>query len=243
MDNDLEFRLLDFKTYDENNDNGKEFVVQMFGKNEKKESASIIVKNIEPFFYVKVGANWNKTTAKLFKKEIKYILAKKELADNFERYKSGKQDFIYPRPDKDECCIEYVKNNFKTYKSLASNGIVDFELVEKHKLYGFDNHSTYNFVKIKLSSSYAFNKVKNLWFNRYEDETSRFGFSQKLKTLNYRDFETELYEAKLPPLLRFFHINNISPSGWIKVTKYKEITGNSNKLYPCFFIENSPYFL
>ena len=82
MNNDLEFRLLDFKTYDENNDNGKEFVVQMFGKNEKKESASIIVKNIEPFFYVKVGANWNKTTVKLFKKEIKHILAKKELTDN-----------------------------------------------------------------------------------------------------------------------------------------------------------------
>ena len=36
MNKDLEFRLLDFKTYDEKNDSGKEFVVQMFGKNEKK---------------------------------------------------------------------------------------------------------------------------------------------------------------------------------------------------------------
>ena len=224
MNKDLEFRLLDFKTYDEKNDNGKEFVVQMFGKNEKKESASILVKNIEPFFYVKVGAKWNKSTVKAFKKEINYILAKKELENNFERYKSNLQNFISPKPGKDECCTEYVKNNYKTYKSFASIGIVEFELVEKHKLYGFDNHSTYNFVKIKLSSSYAFNKLKNLWFDRYEDETSRFGFSQKLKTLNYRDFETELYEAKLPPLLRFFHINDISPSGWVKVTNYKNIT-------------------
>ena len=234
----LEFRLLDFKSYDAKFDKSKEFAVQMFGKNEKKESVSIITTDIQPFFYVKVGANWNKYTVKKFKKEIKDILAKKELTENYKRYNSGDQMFINPKPEKDQGNIEYVKNNYKDYDSYAYKGIVDFELVEKHKLYGFDNHSTYNFVKIILSNNSCFNKIKNLWYDRYEDASSKFGFSQTLKTLNYRDFETELYEAKLPPLLRFFHVTNISPSGWVRIENYKNIT---NKVTSCDYEIKTSY--
>jgi DNA polymerase elongation subunit (family B) len=234
----MEFRLLDFKVYDMKSENGKEFTVQMFGKNEKKESASITVTNIEPFFYVKVGANWNPSTVKGFKKHINGILATKELTDNYNRYISGQQSHISPRVEKDQSLKEYVNNNFKTYTSYPSKGIVDFELVEKHKLYGFDNHAKYNFVKIVVSSTYCFNKIKNIWFDRYEDPTSRFGFSQTLKTIEYRGFQTELYEAKLPPLLRFFHINNISPSGWIKIKKYKTV---KDKLTRCDYELTASY--
>ncbi len=233
MNNTLEFRLLDFKSYDIRGDNGKDFIVQMFGKNEKKESASIIVKNIEPFFYVKVGANWNPTTARGFLKEIKQTLSQKELTDNYNRYINGDQTHISPKlSDDKESLKEYVRNNYKSYQSYAGKGIVSFDIVEKHKLYGFDNHSSYNFVKVTVTSTYCFNKLKNLWFDRYEDPTSRFGFSQTLKTVNYRGFETELYEAKLPPLLRFFHINNISPSGWIQIKKFKTV---KNKQTRCDF--------
>ena len=224
MSEKLEFRLLDFKSYDIRGDNGKDFIVQMFGKNEKKESASIIVKNIEPFFYVKVGAKWNPTTARGFLKEIKQTLSKKELTDNYNRYINGDQTHISPKlSDDKESLKEYVRNNYKSYQSYVGKGIVSFDIVEKHKLYGFDNHSSYNFIKVTVTSTYCFNKLKNLWFDRYEDPTSRFGFSQTLKTINYRGFETELYEAKLPPLLRFFHINNISPSGWIQIKKFKTV--------------------
>ena len=30
-----------------------------------------------------------------------------------------------------------------------------------------------------------------------------------------------MYEAKLPPLLRYFHIRNISPSGWVEFERGK----------------------
>ena len=36
----------------------KKFVVQMFGINEKGETACIFVKDFKPFFYVKVNDNW-----------------------------------------------------------------------------------------------------------------------------------------------------------------------------------------
>ena len=40
----------------------KEFIIQMFGINEKGKTCSIIVENYEPFFYVKVPEEWKKRT-------------------------------------------------------------------------------------------------------------------------------------------------------------------------------------
>ena len=66
-DNLLSFRLLAFNPYDaeantedgcEDTKKDKEFLVQMFGINEKGETACIFVKGYTPFFYVKVGDNW-----------------------------------------------------------------------------------------------------------------------------------------------------------------------------------------
>jgi hypothetical protein len=56
------FKLLEFNVYDENKiedeeniyiDN-KEFIVQMFGLNQKGETSSIFVTGFKPFFYIKV---------------------------------------------------------------------------------------------------------------------------------------------------------------------------------------------
>ena len=44
----------------------------------------------------------------------------------------------------------------------------------------------------------------------------------------YKKTALQLYEANIPPLLRFFHIKNISPSGWISISnKYKQSTNNT----------------
>ena len=66
------FRLLAFNPYDDNTSsedsdkNEKEFVVQMFGINEAGETASIFVTGYTPFFYVKIGNNWNGSDEKAF---------------------------------------------------------------------------------------------------------------------------------------------------------------------------------
>jgi len=64
------FKLLEFNVYDKDkeviNDNNeiniyqdnKEFLVQMFGLNEKGDTFSLIARGFEPFFYIKVGDNW-----------------------------------------------------------------------------------------------------------------------------------------------------------------------------------------
>jgi len=70
------FRLLTFSSFDkskqnEENENSsdsengkykqlnKEYLIQMYGLNDKGESASILVTGYTPFFYVKVDESWN----------------------------------------------------------------------------------------------------------------------------------------------------------------------------------------
>ena len=54
------------------------------------------------------------------------------------------------------------------------------------------------------------NKIKNMWF---EFKAGK----QVLRRDGYPYFNTrtEIYESNIPPILRFFHIHDISPSGWI----------------------------
>ena len=86
------FRLLDFNIYDEkieedenlseeddsNSDEGyvkkrdtKQFIIQMYGINEKGETASIYVKKYKPFFYIKVSNEWTENIKNRFLSEIR----------------------------------------------------------------------------------------------------------------------------------------------------------------------------
>lgn len=171
------FKLIDFATYDNRNpdddyETPSKFVIQMFGVNEKGETASIIIENYKPFFYTKVPDNWS-------------------------------SQHIYP-------FLRFLE------KSCGRKNIkVEGEIVQQRKLYGFDGGRRYKFVKLIFSNTQHMNAVKNMWYNNIK------GGERQLKKLQYcsggRADLLELYEGGIPPLLRYFHIENISPSGWIKV--------------------------
>ena len=92
------FKLLTFNTkdkynkkivnVDDENENGngngngnngeKEFEIQMFGINEKGETASIFVTDYNPFFYIKVGDNWKKSNNSILKAQIRNEIDKKD---------------------------------------------------------------------------------------------------------------------------------------------------------------------
>ena len=70
------YRLLSFNPYDANasgegNEEQKEFLVQMFGINEKGETASIYVEGFAPFFYAMVGPHWTEAHKLGFISQIK----------------------------------------------------------------------------------------------------------------------------------------------------------------------------
>ena len=214
---DVSFKLTDFKVYNraiEQESDGEEckpkkdcarFVVQMFGLNKDGETASILVEDFPPFFYVMVGDNWGQTKKNAF--------------------------------------FEHIKQRIGSY---YSDGIVDCKLIERKKLDMFDAGKKHRYIEFKFSNVNVFNKVKNLW---YEDTIGEEG--EKERRLIEKGYQfthgtsvtyTKIYESNIPPLLRFFHVKEISPSGWIalplnKVTQY---TG-SNKQTSCTYEYNSPY--
>ena len=106
--------------------------------------------------------------------------------------------------------------------------------IEQHKkLYEFDNNTKYNFMKLTFNNANIYNKVKKLW---YSCENNKTGEQKLLKDgYDFNGTKLELYETSIPPLLRFFHIKEISPSGWVKLPfrKCNEITGENKTTHCC----------
>ena len=48
----------------------KQFIIQMFGINEKGETASIYIDNYKPFFFIKVGDGWTQSAVSRMRAEI-----------------------------------------------------------------------------------------------------------------------------------------------------------------------------
>jgi DNA polymerase elongation subunit (family B) len=222
------FRIFDFNIYNTVSDDGddsdsvssgeykpkidkNEFTIQIFGINENRETCSIIVEEFKPFFYIKVGDNWN------FK-------LKEEFVSHL-RYKMG---------------------------SYYSCSLINSKLIKRKKLYGFDGGKYYKFIKLEFNNIQALSKVKNIWYTGYKDKNGKEIENTLIKDKKtgktgyfYKNVYTELYESNIPPLLRFFHLKEISPSGWIAIPKKstKKITNSKSTHCKYEFITSHKYIL
>ena len=97
---------------------------------------------------------------------------------------------------------------------MYKNSIISSTLVEHHKLYGFSGGGKHKFIKLVFKNLTSMNKTKNLWFNYVVDKKTGENI-RKRTNLQFNNTEIELYESNIPPLLRYFHVNSVSPSGWI----------------------------
>jgi DNA polymerase elongation subunit (family B) len=113
--------------------------------------------------------------------------------------------------------IEHLKGKIGKF---YSNSITEAKLIKRKKLYGFDNKKEHKFIFIEFANLNAFNKAKNLWYTDYSEghQLLKNGYTGFDKNTNIM-----LYEANIPPLLRFFHIKDMSPSGWIAIPKKKAL--------------------
>ena len=160
----------------------KEFVIQMFGVNENKETCCLFVRNYNPFFYVQVGQDWNQFNA-----------------DSLMTHLKSK---VNPSMEKD---------------------ILKISLIERGPLYGFAAGKQAKFVEISFRNMSAFNAVKGLWYKKDKNG------NRHRQALYFKDTNLELFESNLPPLLRFFHIYGISPSGWVEIPLSKARTTDERK--------------
>ena len=127
--------------------------------------------------------------------------------------------------------LEFIKSKIGPFYKEA---ITKCKIIKRKKLYGFDGGKEHKFIIFEFANLNAFNKVKNLWYSGYDKEG---GQNVLLKDgLQFNNTNTKIYESNIPPLLRFFHIQDISPSGWVALPKKKtfEITGET-KTTSCDF--------
>jgi DNA polymerase elongation subunit (family B) len=189
-----QIRLFSFQAYDEtpskSNENSsdedkdkesrykdkQQFVIQMFGLNEKGETFCIYIRDFAPFFYVSVGGNWTAYNMR--------------------------------------CLVDEIKK--KLPKNMQES-IIGTELVDFNKLYGFCAGKKSRFIKFTFKNSIVMRKVRSFWIE-YIDDADRPGKSKsRMRPFVFQGINIELYESNIPPLLRYFHINNISPSGWVEI--------------------------
>ena len=109
--------------------------------------------------------------------------------------------------------INHLKEKMGKY---YSNSITDSKIIRRKKLYGFDNKKEHKFIFIEFANMNAFNKAKNFWYSDYQA-----GHNLLKDGYHYLNTDIKLYESNIPPLLRFFHIKDISPSGWIAIPRKK----------------------
>ena len=120
-----------------------------------------------------------------------------------------------------------------------ANSIVDCSIIKRKKLYGFDGGKEHKFVIIKFTNMAAFNKAKNLWYYNTVDKNGERERRLCKLGYKYKSWNLTLYEANIPPLLRFLHITEISPSGWIMLQPNTcEVVTNKTTLCTYEFVVN-----
>jgi DNA polymerase elongation subunit (family B) len=111
--------------------------------------------------------------------------------------------------------MDHLKENDAV--KFAYKSLYHYELVQQKTLYGFDGGKLHSFVYISCHHMKLIYALKKLY---YHSE------SEKVLTYNFEGTATSMYESMIPPMLRFFHIQEISPSGWIQVKKFKSRKGS-----------------
>jgi len=110
--------------------------------------------------------------------------------------------------------IEFIKRKIGNYyNSSIDESECDF--VHRKKLYGFDGGQQHKFIKLVFNNTNAFNKVKNLWYSDYNKDTKERHLLKE--GLVFEKVQTRIYESNFPAVLRFIHIRELSPSGWISL--------------------------
>jgi hypothetical protein len=126
------------------------------------------------------------------------------------------EPFFYVKVSKDwdQTTANAFMKELKYRLRKQSGALLSITIVDHHKLYGFSGGNKSRFVKLTFLNISAFNKIKSFWY-RYEEN------ERKSQPFVFAGTVLELYESNIPPLLRFFHIQNISPSGWVQVNTTK----------------------
>lgn len=97
---------------------------------------------------------------------------------------------------------------FKQQVGPLAPASMSVERVKRKELYGFTADEEFTFFKLAVASMKDFRTLKNIFLNDHQEPI--FSLAKKSNPL-------PVYESGLDPLLRFFHLRDIAPCGWVSV--------------------------
>ncbi len=179
----------------------------------------------------------NSSTEQKYKQDEKrfviQIFGINETGETFCLFVNDYKPFFYVKVEDDwtiDKKLEFLSHLKTKLGKYYENSICECKLIKRKKLYGFDGGKEHKFILLKFNNTIAMNKVKNLYYH-YDKKNGRRLMDHGYK---FQETSTYLYEANIPPLLRFFHIKEISPSGWVGIP-LKKAKRPMNKKTTCTY--------
>jgi DNA polymerase elongation subunit (family B) len=203
------FRLIDFKTFDETLNAVKSGTPS--GSDDSSSDGST-TSNLRQFMVQMFGVNEQGQTCSIIVHDFKPFFFL-HVGDNWDQ--SVANGFMRDL---------YAKSGVKWLESQVES----VRIVDHHKLYGFSAGKKERFIQVTFHNQSAFNRMKNLWYRK--DQSG----NRRLITQPFRGVEVAIYESNILPLLRYFHIKNVSPSGWVNV-QYNRAYKPNNPSTTCTF--------
>ena len=101
--------------------------------------------------------------------------------------------------------IYFLKQNVA---AKYNESIVNFDVVKRKEFYGFTNNKMFNFLRIQFRSQQSMRSYVRL-FDHYI----------RIPSISQKPIIYKLYESNIDPLLRFVHVQDLKPVGWIQMKK------------------------
>ena len=136
---------------------------------------------------------------------------------------SGFRPYFYVRLVKDSDAIilktHIAKKLEKQYPTIRKD--LGFEVVTRKVLFGYTADKRFPMLKISMPSLDLFRRVRDIFLSKQLKPILRLGERKEF---------VEVYEANLDPMLRFFHIQNLEPCGWVEADCDVELDDASGRL-------------
>jgi len=162
----ITFQALSWHAEDvDDGENGKVYVIKVFGADETGTSVSVTIKNFTPFFYVKTCDTWDNQMIKKIGKH---------LANELSRFRAS------------------------------------VDVLQKKDFWGFTNETFFTYYRISFPSG-----------DEMRQGSYYFNYKKKIPGF-YNFYKFKIYESNIDPYLRFIHVANLEPSGWIRIMKYSK---------------------
>jgi len=100
--------------------------------------------------------------------------------------------------------VRGIKGKVKKWVEVT---LIQWKLINAKPLYGFTADDKFRYIKLTFSCLAGFYAYRNV----LNEPLRLFGLNDN------SSYTYELYEANLPPLLRFMHCKNLKAAGWLRV--------------------------